>query len=753
LSDKPNINMRIQPDKSALFDARDGVTIRVAFDSPTQVKVEMWREVKDDKGEVSGMQRVAPDVGNIGTKAFRERLLKSAREVFNPPSGESKDDKQEPDTIPSLGDDLESVSIALGIPDVSELLKPESGTTVVDRLVELAEEIGTLFTTPSGRAHISVEVEDHTETYSLDDAPFAEFLTGHFYITEKERLQKQAEASYESLVASLGGMVPEGFVRMKRPPVVKPQAVSDAITQLKSIAKVEKRVEQVWLRVGGHGGKHYLDLCNDEWEVVETDEDGWRVVKNPPVKFVRAAGMLELSHPEEGGSLDDLKDLLNIKDISEDEDSKRNWSLMLAWLLQAMRPDPQHPILALKGGEGTAKSFTAFLLRSLADPHDSPDDYQPSDLRTFCIWAEHEWVVALDNISSMPEWLSNAMCKMVTGMGFKVRTLYSDRGLQIFKARRPITINGIADIGTNRDLLSRSLLLNLPVITKYQLESEVLEKFEARRAGILGCLLDAMSAGMRKLPDLQVEGRGTRMPDFDLWGRATEEALGFEEGDFLRARGQGEREAIQSALEAEPIAVTIERFAAQYTQSRWEGQAQELLELLNDLESDDQKKRSREWPKSASALGAKLAKLQSALRVEGVYVEKVAKGSQGKRGLQVYYRNPEEAEEDGDGDEAPGGRPEEGATKSATKSATSENPTDNPNTEEGGRGGRGGTPKPAQKDDEAEDGPPRTPAELLGITEEEYRARNKGEVFYEDNPDLDLEDSEGSPDDEDVWEV
>jgi len=26
-------------------------------------------------------------------------------------------------------------------------------------------------------------------------------------------------------------------------------------------------------------------------------------------------------------------------------------------------------------------------------------------------------------------------------------------------------------------------------------------------------------------------------------------------------------------------------------------------------------------------------------------------------------------------------------------------------------------------------------------------------VFYEDNPDLDLEDSEGSPDDEDVWEV
>lgn len=684
MSDKPN--MRIQPDRSAHFDARDGVTIRVAFDSPTQVKVEMWRETD------STLERVAPDVGNIGTKTFRERLLKSAREVFNPPSEASEKDKVK-DTVPNLEDDLEKVAIYLGVPDVSELLKPESGTMVVDRLIELAEEIGTLFTTPSGRAHISVEVDGHTETYSLDDAPFSEFLVGCFYVTEKERLEKQAEASYEALVASLGSMVPESIIPVKRPPVVKPQAVSDAITQLKSIAKVEKRVEQVYLRVGGSfaDGRFYIDLCNDDWEAIEVDEAGWRVVKNPAVRFVRADGMLPLPHPEEGGSLNDLKDLLNIKDTDKDEDSKRNWSLCLAWLLQAMRPEPQHPILALKGGEGTAKSFTAFLLRSLVDPHDSPDDYTPPDLRTLCIWAEHEWVVALDNISSMPEWLSNAMCKLVTGMGFKVRTLYSDRGLQIFKARRPITINGIADIGTNRDLLSRSLLVNLPVITKYQLESEVLEKFEARRPGILGCLLDAISAGMKKLPTLTVEGRGTRLPDFDLWGRATEEALGLTPGDFLRARGQGEREAIQSALEAEPIAFTIERFAAQYTHSTYEGEAQDLLEKLNDLESDEQKKRSRAWPKSASALGSKLAKLQSSLRVEGVHVEKVAKGAKGKRGWQIYYRDPEAS---------PGGTLEGDDGEGATEGATQENPKDKPDPAMGGTGGTGGTPKPDNNDSE-----------------------------------------------------
>src|SRR5215204_7753394 len=74
MADKPKINMRIQSDKSTLFDAREGITVRVSFDSPTQVKVEMWRD--------SDMVVVPPDVGNIGSKSFRERLARSAREVF-----------------------------------------------------------------------------------------------------------------------------------------------------------------------------------------------------------------------------------------------------------------------------------------------------------------------------------------------------------------------------------------------------------------------------------------------------------------------------------------------------------------------------------------------------------------------------------------------------------------------------------------------------------------------------------------------
>jgi hypothetical protein len=556
---------------------------------------------------------------------------------------------------------------------------------MVDRLVELVEETGTLFSTPAGRPHVSIEVEGHTETYALDDAPFIDFIRGHFYKNERERLEREAEEAYERIVDTVGGMIPNHMIRVGRPAVLKDQVISDAINQLKSIAMVDRRVEETFLRVAGdkETGKFYLDLCDDDWRAVEVDAQGWRVVDNTPVRFVRAKGQLPLPAPEAGGSIEDLKELLN---IGEDEDSKRNWPLLLAWLVQALRPNPQHPILALKGGEGTAKSFTAFLLRSLVDPHDSPDDYTPPDLRTLCIWADHEWIIALDNISSMPEWLSNALCKLVTGMGFKVRTLYKDRGLEIFKARRPITLNGIADIGTNKDLMSRTLLVNLPVITKYQLESEIMETFEEKRPSILGALLDAVSAGIGKLPALKVEGRGSRMPDFDLWGRACEVALGFTEGTFLEARGQAEREATQSSLEAEPIAITIERFAARFTRANpWEGEAQELLDEINEAETDDARKRDRDWPKSPGGLGKKLSKLQSSLRTEGVIVEKIPKGAHGKRGWQLFYEDPE------GGDGGTGGTSKESATQSATQSATEENPIDKPETETGGTSGTCGT--------------------------------------------------------------
>ena len=53
---------------------------------------------------------------------------------------------------------------------------------------------------------------------------------------------------------------------------------------------------EVFTRVAHHGGKVYIDLAirqlaNAEWQAVEVNENGWRIVSQPPVAFRRAKAM------------------------------------------------------------------------------------------------------------------------------------------------------------------------------------------------------------------------------------------------------------------------------------------------------------------------------------------------------------------------------------------------------------------------------------------------------------------------------
>src|SRR5207248_6796976 len=141
------------------------------------------------------------------------------------------------------------------------------------------------------------------------------------------------------------------------------------------------------------------------------------------------------------------------------------------------------------------------------------------------------WTLAFDNISYLPHWLSDAMCRMSTGGGFSVRTLYENDEETVFDAQRPQLINGIEQLADREDLLDRCLLVTLPAITddKRRTEAEYWAEFEKARPRILGALLDAVSVGLRTLPGLKV-GALPRMSDFGEWAIACEAGLGLKPG-------------------------------------------------------------------------------------------------------------------------------------------------------------------------------------------------------------------------------
>src|SRR5215207_2320189 len=219
--------MEIEPDGTAEFSTVDGITVSVSYVSPLKVTVEMKRD--------SDGLKLPPDTGNIGAVAFRDSLLSRADTLYNPNGKKG----EKPNNIPNLSDALGEIASTLGIPDIAKLLKPEEGKTLVDQLVEMVEKAGYLFSTPEGEPHVALEIEGHTEVQEIKGTRFRRWVRAHFYATEKKRLEEQAQASAEALVASLGALTAEmadSMIPVKKPPVVREQTLSDAIAQLEAKA-------------------------------------------------------------------------------------------------------------------------------------------------------------------------------------------------------------------------------------------------------------------------------------------------------------------------------------------------------------------------------------------------------------------------------------------------------------------------------------------------------------------------------------
>jgi hypothetical protein len=76
----------------------------------------------------------------------------------------------------------------------------------------------------------------------------------------------------------------------------------------------------------------------------------------------------------------------------------------------------------------------------------------PREDRDLFIAASNGHVLAFDNVSGLPAWISDTLCRLATGGGFAVRQLYSDQNEVLFDAARPVILNGTEEIVTRPDL-------------------------------------------------------------------------------------------------------------------------------------------------------------------------------------------------------------------------------------------------------------------------------------------------------------
>ena len=276
---------------------------------------------------------------------------------------------------------------------LDEAIAEENGDTggrcpkQADILIGLAQS-AELFHSADGTGFADLDINGHRETWPIRAKGFRRWLARRFFEAT------QGAPSSEALQSALN--------------VIEAKAHFDAPERA------------VHIRVGGLNGRLYLDLGDETWRAVEIDTIGWRVIDNPPVRFRRAAGMQPLPVPVPGGSVETLRSFLNVQ-------SDTDFVLVVAWALAVLRTRGPYPVLALSGEQGSAKSTFSAILRALLDPNTAPLRALPREDRDLFIAATNGHLLAFDNVSGLPAWISDTLCRLATGGGFAVRQLYTDQ--------------------------------------------------------------------------------------------------------------------------------------------------------------------------------------------------------------------------------------------------------------------------------------------------------------------------------------
>ncbi len=285
-----------------------------------------------------------------------------------------------------------------------------------------------LFHTLESEPYVTMFVKDHWETWPLRSSSFRHWLQREYYN------------------------------KFASPPSA--QAVQDALAILESKARFDGQAKEVYVRVGKHDGNIYIDLANDQWQIVEIFANGWKLLNESPIKFRRTNGMKALPVPvlfKPDLGLQKLRTFLNLE-------SDLDFKLLVIYLLGAFDPDGPYLVLVLYGEQGSSKSTTVRVLRDLIDPNITPLRREPRNSDDLLVGARSNWLIAIDNLSYLQDWLSDDLCRLATGGGMSKRQNYSDVEEVVVNAKRPILLNGIDEFIARNDLANRSVIINLPRI-------------------------------------------------------------------------------------------------------------------------------------------------------------------------------------------------------------------------------------------------------------------------------------------------
>lgn len=387
--------------------------------------------------------------------------------------------------------------------------------------------------------------------------------------------------------------------------------VDDAVEWARCAADGD--THEAHVRLAQHNGELFVDLCDPTRKVVQIGADGWRVVSDAPVKFVRSGQRRALPIPQSGGDIELLRPFLNF--TSEDQ-----FELFVGWVLSTYMPRGPYPLLMLSGGAGSGKSTMIDVAVRLTDPSTSMRAGPPNSLRDLAVRAKNNRVLSFDNLSHIQPWLSDELCRIATGGGWSHRKLYKDDDEVSFMYQRPIVFNGIGNLTARQDLADRTIKLDLTTIENIMSERHFWDEFEDVWPKVMGVLFDAVVVSLgTKRTQSTVPGM-SRIKDAIEWIESAEGVFGWAPRSFRAAYERRQEEMFDEQAELDIIVITLHNMLKDVGWE-FEGSYYTLLDKMSMY-----KPRWIEnsfWPNSPRGLSGALQRSETLLRRAQISVERL----------------------------------------------------------------------------------------------------------------------------------
>jgi hypothetical protein len=481
------------------------------------------------------------------------------------------------------GSDFDSAPVTITTTDDS------TQTTVVDSAVQHAIDLAAVLAWDGEHSYVVATEGGHVRTYAVRSKAFKRWLIskmrGHGVKWPSNPAQWQAIRDNLDSRAEEGGIQPTPSIR-----------------------------------IAGRDGAIYIDLGDESWKCIKIIAEKWEVVPHPAdgPYFYRPTRMAALPVPVIGGSVGELCRTLNAEGNAA--------CLALAWIVNANWPRGPYPVLPVHGPHGSAKTTRVSVCKALTDPSLSDEETPavttprkpPKDEGDVIAAARNNRIVAFDNISYLPPWLSDSICRLATGAELGGRALYSDFDEQVFSACRPVIFNGVPDVVGQSDLADRCVQSETQKPTRRVSEEQFWHEFKEAWPQHLGVVCDLLVLALKHYGQGAANvNQDVRMKNYATIGESIGVGLGWEPGVFTAIYADNLSSAASDIARGDVIFEPLVAVLAD-ADGEWTGTPGELLTALGA--SSPVANRAEDWPKSAKALGNRLTRLDAALRIAGIEV-------------------------------------------------------------------------------------------------------------------------------------